>query len=168
MMFTSQQEGMGTTVIRYPRGRGAMPEWKTAFEQLEPGKGRVMNEGSDIAVITIGHVGNHLAGIIGELSEKGISIHHIDIRYLKPLDQEMLHDLFSRFTKILTVEDGVIKGGLGSAVIEFMADHGYKASIRRLGIPDRFVEQGSVEELQEECGYSKEQIRQAITGFLEI
>jgi 1-deoxy-D-xylulose-5-phosphate synthase len=162
MMFTAQVEGMGTTVIRYPRGRGVMPDWKTPMETLEKGKGRVVREGKDIAIITIGHVGNNVAGLYDEMDKLGIAIHHIDIRYLKPLDESLLHGIFSNFNKIITVEDGVITGGLGSAILEFMADHRYSANVKRLGVPDRFISQGSLEELYMECQYDPESIRKTI------
>jgi len=153
MMYTAQLINAGPYVIRYPRGRGMMIEWKTEFEELMPGKGRMIEEGEDLAILSIGHVGNAVAEASKELKEKGISISQCDIRYLKPLDEELLHEIFKKHKKIITVEDGTIKGGLGSAVLEFMADNRYQASVKRLGVPDRFIEQGSVAELQKECGY---------------
>jgi len=167
MMYTAQTEGMGTTVIRYPRGRGVLIDWKTPFEELVPGKGRIVSEGSDIAIITIGHVGNNVNEILPSLSKKGISPHHIDIRYLKPLDEDLLHKTFTNFDKIITVEDGVINGGLGSTILEYMADNGYHAKIRRLGVPDRFVEQGTIPELHHECKYDAEGIYDTIMDMMK-
>lgn len=153
MMYTAQLPGAGTYVIRYPRGRGTMIEWKTAFRALENGKGRTLEEGSDLAVVSIGPVGNLVTAASLLLKEKGIRISHYDIRYLKPLDEDLLHGMFRKHQKVITVEDGTVVGGLGSAVLEFMADHGYQARVRRLGVPDRFVGQGKVAELQKECGF---------------
>jgi 1-deoxy-D-xylulose-5-phosphate synthase len=153
MMYTAQLPGAGPYVIRYPRGRGVMTEWKKPFSELTAAKGRMIKDGSDLAIISIGHIGNEVVKATGILSKEGISAAHYDIRYLKPIDKELLHGIFSRFNKVITVEDGTVTGGLGSAVAEFMADNDYKAKLIRLGIPDRFVEQGSVGELWRECGY---------------
>lgn len=158
MMFTAQLEGAGPVSIRYPRGRGVMHDWKTPFKALEPGKGRWIKEGGEMAFVTIGHVGNFTVKASQILELEGISAGHVDIRYLKPIDETLLHELFTRYKKIITVEDGTIIGGLGSAVIEFMSDHHYNAEIVRLGIPDRFIEQGSPEELQHECGFDTDGI----------
>lgn len=158
MMYTAQLEGAGPVSIRYPRGRGVMHEWKTPFKALEPGKGRWIKEGGELAIVTIGHVGNFAAKACQILEPEGIHAGHIDIRYLKPIDETLLHELFSKYKKIITVEDGTIIGGLGSAIIEFMSDNHYNAEIMRLGIPDRFIEHGSPEELQRECGFDIEGI----------
>ena len=158
MMYTSQLEGAGPVAIRYPRGRGVMHEWKTPFKALEPGKGRWIKEGSEIAFVTIGHIGNFAEKACQILETEGIHAGHIDIRYLKPIDEKLLHELFSKYKKIITVEDGTIIGGLGSTIIEFMSDHHYNAEILRLGIPDRFIEHGSPEELQRDCGFDTDGI----------
>ena len=158
MMYTAQLEGAGPVSIRYPRGRGVMHEWQTPFKALEPGKGRWIKEGRELAIVTIGHVGNVVVKVCQELESEGIHAGHVDIRYLKPIDEDLLNELFSKYKKIITVEDGTIIGGLGSAVIEFMSDHHYNAEIVRLGIPDRFIEHGSPEELQRECGFDFEGI----------
>ena len=158
MMYTAQLEGAGPVSIRYPRGRGVMHEWQTPFKALEPGKGRWIKEGGELAIVTIGHVGNFAVKACQVLESEGIHAGQIDIRYIKPIDEELLHELFSKYKKIITVEDGTIIGGLGSAVIEFMSDHHYTAEIVRLGIPDRFIEHGSPEELQRECGFDTEGI----------
>lgn len=161
MMYTAQLEGAGPVSIRYPRGRGVMREWKTSFKALEPGKGRWIKEGEELAIVTIGPVGNFATKACQILESEGIHAGHIDIRYLKPIDETLLHELFSKYKKIITVEDGTIIGGLGSAIIEFMSDHHYRAEILRLGIPDRFIEHGSPEELQRECGFDTDGIMAA-------
>lgn len=158
MMYSAQLEGAGPVSIRYPRGRGVMQEWQTPFKALEVGKGRWIKEGGELAFITIGPVGNFAAKACQILESEGIQTGHVDIRYLKPIDETLLHELFSKYSKIITVEDGTIIGGLGSAVIEFMSDHHYNAEIIRLGIPDRFIEHGSPEELQRDCGFDVEGI----------
>jgi 1-deoxy-D-xylulose-5-phosphate synthase len=165
MMYTAQLPAAGPYVIRYPRGRGVMTDWKKPFEELPAGKGRMIKDGSDLAIISIGHIGNEVVKATGTLTEQGISAAHYDIRYLKPIDEELLHSIFSRFDKVMTVEDGTITGGLGSAVAEFMADHNHKAKLIRLGIPDRFVEQGSVSELWRECGYDAEGIVEKVVKW---
>jgi len=165
MMYTAQLPGAGTYVIRYPRGRGAMIDWKTPFRELKAGKGRKLLEGKDLAVISIGPVGNSVAGAAEMVKNKGISLAHYDMRYLKPIDEELLQEVFRNFKKIITIEDGTIVGGLGSAVLEYMADHGCQARVKRLGVPDRFVEQGTVAELQKECGFDVDGI---VAAALEI
>ncbi|NCA77886.1 MAG: 1-deoxy-D-xylulose-5-phosphate synthase [Alphaproteobacteria bacterium] len=162
LMYTAQLPGMGPFAIRYPKGRGVMPQWKTPFNKLEPGKGRMIRDGRDVAIITIGHVGNYATEACTILEESGISAAHFDLRYLKPLDESLLHDIFSRFTRIITVEDGCIAGGMGSAVLEFMAANGYHSRVVRLGVPDKFIEQGSVGELHHQCGYDAEGIIKAV------
>jgi len=162
MMFTGQLEGMGPVAIRYPRGRGVMPQWKTPFVELTVGKGRMIREGKDLAIISIGPLGNTALEACNLLAEKGINTAMFDIRFLKPIDGELLHIIFRQFDKIITLEDGAIIGGLGSAVTEFASDNGYhKATIHRLGIPDRFVEQGTLDELHHECGIDLEGIVKA-------
>ena len=158
MMYTAQLKGAGTYVIRYPRGRGSMVEWKTPFRELPAGKGRKMRDGKDLAILTLGPVGNSALEAASLLDEQGISAAHYDMRYLKPIDEALLHEVFTKYTRVITLEDGTIVGGLGSAVLEFMSDHGYRADVKRLGVPDRFVEQGTVAELQRECGFDVEGI----------
>lgn len=158
MMFTAQLEGAGPFVIRYPKGRGIMIDWEKPMKELIPGKGVKIADGKDIAIISIGPVGNEALKAREMLMEKGISSSVYNIRYLKPIDEDLLHEVFLNYNKIITVEDGTITGGLGSAVLEFMADHQYQAAVVRLGVPDRFVEQGSVRELWRECGYDAEGI----------
>ncbi len=162
MMYTAQLEGGGPFAIRYPRGRGVMPHWKTPLKALEIGKGRILREGKDRAVITLGPVGNDAAEACEILAKEGISVAHIDLRFLKPLDEVLLHQVFKKYSHIVTVEDGTIMGGMGSALLEWMADHGYQAKIVRLGVPDRFIEQGSLAELHRECGFDTETIVKAL------
>lgn len=158
MMYTAQLPGKGPFAIRYPKGKGVMPLWETPFKELRVGKGRNVSEGSDIAIISIGHAGNYAQQAAALLKNEGISAAHYDIRFLKPIDEDTLHDVLGAFSKVITVEDGTILGGLGSAVLEFQSDHGYKNHIRRLGIPDRFISHGKQEELHHDCGYDAEGI----------
>ena len=166
MMYTAQLEGMGTFVIRYPRGRGVNPDWKVPFQQLKIGKGQTLRDGKDIAIITIGHVGNTAIEVCNQLATEGIDAAHYDMRFLKPIDKDLLHTIFAKHKRVITIEDGTILGGLGSAVMEFAADNNYHAKIKRLGIPDRFVEQGTLDELKAECGFDKTGIIKAIKDIL--
>ncbi|MBK7029916.1 MAG: 1-deoxy-D-xylulose-5-phosphate synthase [Bacteroidales bacterium] len=161
MMYTAQLPGMGPFAIRYPRGRGMSPDWKKPFEALTVGKGRKIRDGKDLAIITIGHSGNYALSACEILMGKGIDAALFDIRFLKPIDEDLLLSVFRNFKKVITVEDGTILGGLGSAVIEFANDHGFSAEIHRLGVPDRFIEQGTLEELHRECGFDVEGIVEA-------
>jgi 1-deoxy-D-xylulose-5-phosphate synthase len=158
MMYTAQYENTGPFSIRYPRGEGVMPEWRTPFEKLEIGKGQTITEGNDLAIITLGTVGNHAIAACEELEEEGISVAHYDMRFAKPLDESLLHAIFKKFNKVITVEDGCLQGGFGSAILEFMADNSYSAKVIRLGIPDKIVEHGEQSELYKECGYDAEAI----------
>ena len=159
LMYTAQLETTNLPfVIRYPRGEGVMPEWQTPLKEVTIGKGRRLKEGVDLAIISFGHPGNFAAAAIRELRTDGITPGHFDLRFVKPLDEEMLHEVFSRYNKIITVEDGTIVGGVGSAILEFMAKHNYQASVRMLGIPDRIVEHGSQKELHRECAYDTKAI----------
>jgi 1-deoxy-D-xylulose-5-phosphate synthase len=166
MMFTGQLKNKGPFVIRYPRGRGALGKWKVPFEELPVGKGRKIQDGKEVAVISIGHIGNEVVKACTALSKDQIFPAHYDIRFLKPIDQELLHQVFSGFNKVVTVEDGAVTGGLGSAVIEFMMDNNYKAKVVRLGIPDRFIGQGPQEELWQDCGYNSEGIVESVKKIL--
>lgn len=156
LMYTAQLPNKGPFVIRYPRGRGVLPDWQCPLEEIEVGKGRKLKDGNDIAVITIGPIGNVAAKAIERAEKEGASIAHYDLRFLKPLDNNMLHEIGRKFKKIITIEDGVIQGGMGSAVLEFMADHGYTPSIKRIGVPDEFVEHGSIRELHRLCHMDEE------------
>lgn len=158
LMYTAQLKNRGPFAIRYPKGRGATLAWKAPFTEIPIGKGRKIKEGKDIAFISIGHVGNHVIKACELLLAQQVNAAHYDMRFLKPIDEEMLHEIFSRHSRIITVEDGAVVGGLGSAVVEFAAEHQYKATIKKLGAPDRFIEQGTQEELYKECGYDADGI----------
>jgi len=153
LMFTAQQENMGPFSIRYPRGTGVMPEWKRPLKAIKVGTGRKICDGEEVAILSIGHIGNEAVSACKELNAEGIHPAHYDIRFVKPLDEKLLHEVFKNYQKVITVEDGCIQGGMGSAVLEFMADHGYAAQVIRLGIPDAYVEHGEQPELWAECGY---------------
>lgn len=166
LMYTAQLKKHGPFAIRYPKGRGVIVDWKQEFTAYEVGKGERIKDGNDIAVITIGHVGNYLDQVYETLSDD-VSIAHFNMRFLKPIDEELLHAIFRKFNKVVTVENGTIVGGLGSAVLEFMSEHNYQARVKRLGVPDHFVEQGTVEELQHECGFDAEGIIAAIEELVQ-
>lgn len=161
MMFTAQLTDKGPWAIRYPRGRGVMKNWKTPFGEIASGTGRKLTDGNDLAILSIGHIGNEAAKAVEMLREEEVEAAHYDVRFLKPLDEKMLHEVFKNFKNIITVEDGVIAGGFGSAVLEFMADHRYSATVVRLGIPDRFVEHGDRNLLIHELGYDAQAIAAA-------
>ena len=167
LMYTAQQDDMGPFTIRYPRGAGVMPEWKTPMKSIEVGTGRRIREGEDIAILTIGHIGNYAVKACTELGKEGLNTAHYDMRFVKPLDEELLHEVFSNYSKVITVEDGCVIGGMGSAVLEFMADNGYNSQVRRLGIPDEVIEHGSQLELHTQCGYHPEGIMDAVRNFIE-
>ena len=167
LMYTAQLEkNKFPFSIRYPRGRGIYSDWKKPFTEIEIGKARKISEGTDLAVLSIGYPGIAVASVVRKLEKENISISHFDMRFVTPVDQEVLHSVFKKFKYIITVEDGVLKGGFGSAVIEFMCDKGYNSEVRRLGIPDYFVEHGTQEELYRECGYNAEGIELAIREIL--
>ncbi len=166
LMYTAQLRDRGPFSIRYPRGEGVMTEWKTPFKELPIGKGRRVRTGNDLAVLTIGHIGNIAAKGIDALQAQGFSIAHYDLRFAKPIDEMLLHEVFSKFKHVITVEDGCIQGGMGSAVLEFMADHGYFAQVKRLGIPDRWIEHGSQKELYAECGFDDVALIAAVKEML--
>jgi 1-deoxy-D-xylulose-5-phosphate synthase len=154
LMYTAQLDSVKYPfVIRYPRGEGVMPEWKTSFEEIQIGKGRKIKDGKDIAILSFGHPGNFAQAAIRELRAEGIDPAHYDMRFVKPIDEELLHEVFAKYKKIITVEDGTVVGGFGTAVVEFMAKNNYSAEIKMLGIPDRLVEHGSLKELHRECEY---------------
>lgn len=147
MMYTAQLPNKGPFVIRYPRGNGVLVDWQTPMKELPIGKGVCLKEGKDIAVLSIGNIGNTVAKAIELLGSDSKKVAHYDMRFLKPIDEEMLHDIASKFKKVITVENGTIKGGLGSAVLEFFADNNYLLSVTRLGLPDEFIQHGSNDEL---------------------
>jgi 1-deoxy-D-xylulose-5-phosphate synthase len=158
LMFTAQLKDQGPFSIRYPRGNGVMTEWKTPLKEIKIGEGRKVTNGEDVAILTIGHPGNFAQEAIQELSGNGISVAHYDMRFVKPIDEVMLHEVFTKFNKVITVEDGCLMGGFGSAVIEFMVDQKYQAEVVRLGIPDEYVHHGTQEELWADCGFDTQAI----------
>ena len=163
LMYTAQLPNKGPFVIRYPRGNGTMIEWKTPMKEITIGKGRKLKSGNDVAILTLGPIGN-LA--IKAIEKSAHDVAHYDMRFAKPLDETLLHEIFTKFDKIITLEDGCVQGGFGSAIIEFMADNGYQAKVIRLGIPDKLVEHGSQNELYKECGYDVESIVQTIETLI--
>ncbi|HLO70530.1 MAG TPA: 1-deoxy-D-xylulose-5-phosphate synthase [Flavipsychrobacter sp.] len=163
LMYTAQlDENQLPFVIRYPRGQGVMPEWRTPMEKIEIGTGRMIQDGEEVAILTIGHPGNFAVKACQQLKTEGFSPAHYDMRFAKPLDEKLLHQIAKRFSKIITVEDGTIVGGFGSAVLEFMAENNYSPEVKMLGIPDRLVEHGKPEELHRECGYDAIAIAEAV------
>ncbi|TPE44905.1 1-deoxy-D-xylulose-5-phosphate synthase [Pontibacter mangrovi] len=154
MMYTASQDDMGPFTIRYPRGEGVMPQWRTPLELQQVGKGRTIQEGEEVAILTFGHVGNYAVEVCQKLALDGITPGHFDMRYAKPLDAELLHHIFTKYDKVVTVEDGCLQGGFGSAVLEFMVDNGYTCQVKRLGIPDKIFEHGTQLELQHEAGFA--------------
>lgn len=167
LMYTAQLESTKLPmVIRYPRGEGVMPEWKTELKAVEIGKGRKLKDGEEIAVLSFGHPGNFAASAIRDVKQYGINAAHYDMRFAKPIDESLLHEAFQRYSKIITVEDGTIVGGFGSAVLEFMAQHGYQAQVKLLGIPDRIVEHGTLKELHREVGYDAQGIGDTIREMM--
>lgn len=153
MMYTAQLEDMGPFVIRYPRGNGVMTDWKRPFQRLTIGKGRKLVDGEQLAILSFGHVGNEVSKALIILNEEGIHPAHYDLRFVKPIDEDLLHEAFQKFNKIITIEDGALPGGFGSAIVEFASDHGYHAQVVRLGIPDDIIEHGEQKELWKICRY---------------
>ncbi|MCA6494785.1 MAG: 1-deoxy-D-xylulose-5-phosphate synthase [Chitinophagaceae bacterium] len=168
LMYTAQLDSNTMPfVIRYPRGEGVMPEWKTAMEEVEIGKGRRLKTGKDVAIVSLGHPGNFAQAAIRQLRTQGIDPAHYDMRFVKPLDEELLHEVFSNYTKVVTIEDGTVVGGFGSAVLEFMNAHRYNAEVTILGIPDRLVEHGTPKELHRECNYDAQAIEEAVLTLMK-
>lgn len=169
LMYTAQLESNQLPfVIRYPRGEGMMPEWQTPMEEIQVGTGRKLKEGKDVAILSFGHPGNFAAAAIREVKAAGITPGHYDMRFAKPLDEVLLHEACQQYPKLITVEDGTVEGGFGSAILEFMAKHGYKNDVKILGIPDRLVEHGTPKELHQECGYDAAAIAQAIYEVMQV
>jgi 1-deoxy-D-xylulose-5-phosphate synthase len=166
LMFTAYKTPAPFS-IRYPRGNGVMVDWKQPFQLLEIGKGRTLRKGNDIAILSIGHMGNLAMDALNRLVNEGVDVGFYDMRFVKPIDEDLLHEIFKTTKSIITVEDGCVQGGFGSAVLEFMADHGYSARVKRLGIPDKIVEHGTQPELWSECGYDAEAIYLASVEILE-
>jgi 1-deoxy-D-xylulose-5-phosphate synthase len=152
----------GPFSIRYPRGQGVMVDWRTPMREIPVGQGRIIQEGEEVALLTIGHIGNYAVTACEMLEKEGFNPAHYDMRFVKPLDEAMLHEVFTKFKKVVTVEDGCLMGGFGSAVLEWMVDNGYQAQVKRLGIPDRVIEHGEQIELHRECGFDPEGIANAV------
>ncbi|MFM7429483.1 MAG: 1-deoxy-D-xylulose-5-phosphate synthase [Flammeovirgaceae bacterium] len=168
LMFTAQLPRQEQAFsIRYPRGQGVMPNWRTPFEEIKIGTGRKIREGEEVAILTFGHIGNYAIEVCEKLEKQGVSIGHYDLRFAKPLDEQLLHEVFNKYKKIITVEDGCVQGGIGSAVLEFMSDHQYHAEVKRLGIPDKVIEHGEQLELHHETGFDVASIEQIVLMLLE-
>ncbi len=169
MMYTAQLDTHTLPIsIRYPRGEGVMPEWRTEMKEIKIGKGRKLKDGEGIAILSFGHPGNFAASAIRELKNDGINPAHYDMRFAKPLDEALLHEVFNKFDKVITIEDGCIQGGFGSAVLEFMAAHNYKAQVKILGIPDRLVEHGTPKQLYEEIGIDANGIAKTVREMMNV
>lgn len=166
LMYTAQADNNGPFSIRYPRGTGTMVEWKTPFKKIKIGTGRRVKNGEDVAILTIGDIGNYAVKATQELDQQGIHIAHYDMRFVKPIDEILLHEVFGKFKKIITVENGTVIGGMGSAVLEFMADNNYQAEVKRLGIPDKFIEHGTQPELYNECQFDVKAIIKTVKSLL--
>lgn len=167
MMFTASQMHKGPFSIRYPRGNGSHVQWRQPFEAIEIGRGRKLQAGSDLAILSIGAIGTQASQAIEKLEQQGVSVAHYDMRFVKPIDEIMLHEVFGKFKHVITIEDGCIQGGFGSAVVEFMADNGYQAAIKRLGIPDQYIEHGTQQELYAECGFDAASIVKTASELLQ-
>ena len=168
LMYTAQLPGQGPFVIRYPRGHGYLVDWRCPLEPVEVGKGRCLKEGKDLAVLTLGPIGHAAAEAIAEVERTmpGTSIAHYDLRFAKPLDTALLDEVAARFNRVVTVEDGILRGGVGSAVLEYMSDRSHTPRIRRIGIPDEFIEHGAVGILHHVCGMDREGIRDTLLAEL--
>ena len=167
MMFTAQNENHGPFSIRYPRGCGCIIDWRQPMEAIQIGKCRQLSEGKDLAILTIGTIGIQAGRVIKMLQKDGINAAHYDMRFVKPLDEDALHFIFSNYKYVVTIEDGVLQGGFGSAVLEFMADHQYSSVLKRIGIPDRFVDHGTTDELYRELGLDQQGIYQTLKSFIQ-
>ena len=167
LMYTAQKPNQGPFSIRYPRGKGVVVDWKKEFKEIVVGKGEVIQKGKDLAILSIGHPGNFVINAQKKLKEDGISAAHYNMRFVKPIDEGLLHKIFEKFDKILTIEDGCVQGGFGSAVLEFMAKNNYSAKFKMLGIPDKFVSHGTQKELYAECFYDEDAIIKSIYKLLD-
>ena len=168
LMYTGYKISDGPFVIRYPRGKGEKSDWRNEMQILPIGKGRKLREGNDIAVLSLGPIGNEAMKAIDQVEQEGISVAHYDMIYLKPLDEALLHEVGRKFKCVITIENGVIAGGLGSAVLEFMADHGYTPFVKRIGVPDQFIEHGSIPELYKLCGMDADSIAGVIRQMCTV
>ena len=168
LMFTAVQPDMGAFVIRYPRGKGSLVDWRCPLEVVEVGKGRLMREGNDVAFLTLGPLGKAMESVVDEAEKQGVSVAHYDMRFVKPIDTGILREVGEKFKYVVTLEDGCVTGGLGSAVIEYMTANGYTPKVEVIGIPDKFVEHGTPEELYRICGMDKDSVLRAILKFKNL
>jgi len=166
LMFTAQLGGKGPFSIRYPRGKGVMTDWRKEFKELKIGEGRKIKDGKELAILSIGTTGNSVVKAQEYFEQQGMSIAHYDMRFVKPLDTNILKTVFENFKYIITIEDGVISGGFGSAVLEFAAENSYSATVVRLGIPDKFMEHGTQNQLYKDAGYDAEGIINAVNKLI--
>ena len=162
LMYTAQLPNKGPFSIRYPRGNGVMLDWKTPFKEIEIGKGRTIKAGEQVAILSIGNTGNFVVEANLDFEKEGLDIAHYDMRFVKPLDTELLHEIFQKFDKVITIEDGCLQGGFGSAVVEFMIDNNYKSEVIRLGIPDEFINHGTQQQLYTECYFDTKSIKESV------
>lgn len=167
LMFTAQLPRQGAFTIRYPRGQGVLPEWRTPLEEIKVGTGRVICEGEDLAILSLGHIGNYAVDACDQLDDEDINAAHYDMRFAKPLDENLLHMIFKKFDRVITIEDGCLQGGFGSSILEFMADHDYQCKVVRLGIKDDIIEHGSQQQLHKECGFDVDGIIAAAKKMLD-
>jgi 1-deoxy-D-xylulose-5-phosphate synthase len=169
LMYTAQLDSTKNPfVIRYPRGQAVKADWKTEMKEIKIGTGRKLKDGEEIAILSFGHPGNFAAAAIREVKSEGLNPAHYDMRFVKPLDEELLHEVFQKYSKIITVEDGTVVGGFGSAILEFMNVHHYKADVKILGIPDVIVEHASQKQQQVEAGIDAENIADVIRKMAKI
>lgn len=168
LMYTATQPGNGAFVIRYPRGKGSLADWRCPLEAVEIGKGRLMRKGTDVAFLTLGPIGKVMESVLDEAEAQGVSVAHYDMRFLKPIDTDILREVGENFKYVVTLEDGCVSGGLGSAVVEYMSANGYAPAVEVMGIPDRFIEHGAPEELYRVCGMDKESVLRMILKFKEL
>jgi 1-deoxy-D-xylulose-5-phosphate synthase len=167
LMYTSQLEKTKNPfVIRYPRGEAVKAEWKTVMKEIEIGKGRKIKDGEEIAILSFGHPGNFAAEAIRDVRKEGINPAHYDMRFVKPIDEELLHEVFNTYKKIITIEDGTVVGGFGSAVLEFMAANNYSAQVKIMGIPDKIIEHGSPKQLYNEIGIDANHIADVLRSMV--
>jgi 1-deoxy-D-xylulose-5-phosphate synthase len=167
MMFTAQNENHGPFSIRYPRGCGCVIDWRQPMDAIQIGKCRQLSEGNDLAILSIGTIGIQAGRVVKMLQKDGINAAHYDMRFVKPLDEEALHHIFKIYKYVVTIEDGILQGGFGSAVLEFMADHQYSSVLKRIGIPDQFIDHGTTDELYRELGLDQQGIYQTLKSFLQ-
>ena len=166
LMYTAQIKNCGPFSIRYPRGNGVLLDWKNEMKEVEIGKGVKLTEGDDIAILSIGHIGNIVADAVEELKAQGMKVAHYDMVFLKPLDESILHETGSKYKAVITVEDGTVVGGLGTAVSEWYCEHGYNVKVRKIGIPDSFIPHGTVPQLYELCGMDNNSIKDVVLSLI--